>query len=173
MRLPLFLAVAFGSAAALAQAPMTSPVPAAGCGVGLYAQQRGAGGTVWTTALEDKSQAPKDKSGVHIQVSHRDQGIREVTLRVTFLPYGLRALPTDTMPKKDMREESKTFTVHAKNATEKKLTGDLLLGRVSGVKSVAVESIDFADGSSWKAPASNPCSVTPSGYVPVGATASR
>lgn len=175
MRLPFVLAISFGLAAVLvqaasAQALMSSPVPAAECGVGLYAQQRASGVTVWTTALEDQAQTPSDKSGVHVVVMPK-QAVREVTLRVTFLPYGLRAVPTDSFAKKDMHEESRTFHLSAKDAAEKKLTGDLLLGRVSGVKSVAVESIEFADGSSWKAPRENPCSVAPSGYVPVNAEA--
>lgn len=176
MRLPVFLTLALGSATAWAQATITNPAPAPACAVGLYAQQRSAGVTVWTTALEDvehppQGRSPQDKRGLHVVVTPHEGTIREVTLRVTYLPYGLRALPADTMTKQDLREQSKTFTLHAGDAAGKKIAGDLLLGLVSGVKSVALESIVYADGSSWKAPAVNPCSVAPSGYVPVTATA--
>ncbi|SEG17732.1 hypothetical protein SAMN05421819_2071 [Bryocella elongata] len=174
MRLPLFVVMALGSsvgsaldsAAACGQAMMTNPAPAEQCGVGLFAQQRSTGVTVWTTLFEDHDQAPQDKSGLHVVVTPQ-KALREVTLRVTFLPYGLRAVPTDSITKRDMQEQTRTFHLSAKDATEKKLTGDLLLGRVSGVKSVAVEALEFADGSSWKAPTNNPCSVAPSGYLPV------
>jgi len=168
MRLPLFVLMALSSAVAFGQAAMTNPAPAGECGVGLFAQQRAAGVTVWTTAFEDKSSPPTDKSGLHVIVTPQ-KPIREVTLRVTFLPYGLRVLPADSLARKDMQEQTRTFHLSAKDVTEMKLTGNLLLGRVSGVKSVAVESIEFADGGSWKAPKENPCRVTPSGFVLVNA----
>lgn len=165
------VAMALSGLAAGAQAIQIVPAAMPGCRVGLYAQQRASGQTLWTTALEDVVHPPTQKRGLHVVVTRRTLAIRDITLRVTFLPYGVRAIPTDSLTRRDLSEQTRTFTLHGTDDAALKVTGDLLLGLVSGVKSVAVDKIEFADGSSWTAPENNPCRVAPSGYVPVAATA--
>jgi hypothetical protein len=171
-----FLVAAMVSAgSAAAQAIATSPETLPACSVGMAAHAQGAGVTLWTTSLEDQaSKVQQPDSGVHVVVSAREpkQTIRELTLRVTFLPPGLRVLPTDTIaPTSDRSETTRTFHLTARDGAALKLTGNLLLGRVAGITRVAVQRIEFADGTAWNAPTANPCSITPSGLLLVNANA--
>jgi hypothetical protein len=138
----------------------------------LTAQRRPtAGETVWTVAQEDKGekdQANKPSLGVHVAFQGVKTPMRSLELRVSYLPSGLRLMPVD--PKqgtKDMQESDKTFVLQQKAAVH--VVGDLLVGAAATITRVHLMSVTFADGSVWRAPSADACSVVPNGVMEVAA----
>jgi hypothetical protein len=138
----------------------------------LTAQRQATGGqTVWTIAQEDKGikdRANKPSLGVHVAFQGAKTPMHSLELRVSYLPQGLRLMPVD--PKqgtKDMRESDKTFVLEQKAAMH--VVGDLLVGSAATITRVRLMSVTFADGSVWRAPSADACSVVPSGVMQVAA----
>ena len=138
----------------------------------LTAQRRPtAGETIWTAAQEDKSakdQANKPTLGVHVAFQGVKTPVRSLELRVSYLPSGLRVMPVD--PKqgtKDMRESDKTFVLQQKAGVH--VVGDLLVGPAATITRVHLMSVTFSDGSVWRAPSADACSVVPNGVMEVAA----
>jgi hypothetical protein len=94
--------------------------------------------------------------------------VRSLELRVSYLPSGLRVMPVD--PKqgtKDMRESDKTFVLQQKAGVH--VVGDLLVGPAATITRVHLMSVTFSDGSVWRAPSADACSVVPNGVMEVAA----
>ncbi len=144
----------------------------ANCPGQLTAQQQARGGqTLWTIAEEDqgaKNEANKAGLGVHVAFHDLKTPVHSLELRVSYLPQGLRLMPTD--PKqgtKDMRESDKTFVLQQKAAMH--VVGDLLVGPAATITRVHLMSVTYADGSVWRAPSADACSVVPNRMVEVAA----
>jgi hypothetical protein len=139
-------------------------VVGAGCPGQLTAQQQTQGpGTVWTIAQQDtdkKSQNAPGSMGVHVSFASPKTQVASLELSVSYLPPGLRLMPTD--PKqgtKDTREDSKTFVLKQEAAMH--INGDLMVGPAATITRVHLVSATFADGSVWHAPNANACSIEP------------
>jgi hypothetical protein len=139
------------------------------CPVGMFAQRRDSGQTLWITSFEDEHQPQKidplkpGNTGVHVFLSsHGKATISQVEIAVYYVSPGARTLPVaaDGTP----ADLHKTFNLSAENGAALKLAGDLLLGPVAGITRVHLVSIDYADGTSWHATESA-CSVEPSRFI--------
>jgi hypothetical protein len=137
------------------------------CPVGMFAQRRDSGQTLWITSFEDEHQPQKinplkpGNTGVHVFLSsHGKATIRQVEIAVYYVAPGTRVLPvgSDNTPP----DPRKTFNLSAENGASLKLAGDLLLGPVAGITRVHLLSIDYTDGTSWHAPRESACSIEPS-----------
>jgi hypothetical protein len=143
------------------------------CPVGMFAERRDSGQTLWITSFEDEHQSQKlnpskpGNTGVHVDLnSHGKATIRQVEVAVYYVAPGTRALPvTSDGTSADLR---KTFSLSAENGAALKLAGDLLIGPAAGITRVHLVSIEYADGTSWHAATDNACSVEPSRFVLVG-----
>jgi hypothetical protein len=147
-------------------------VVAAGCPGQLTAQQQANGGSmsVWTIAQNDPN-GPNDlnKPGLGVRVGFQGgAAIRSLELRVSYLPPGLRSIPTDAKPvTTDMRESEKTFVLQEKDAMH--VEGDLLVGPAATITRVRLMSVTYANGSVWHPSSADACSVVPSKYMLVEA----
>ena len=140
------------------------------CPVGMFAQRRDSGQTLWITSFEDGHQSQKinplkpGNTGVHVFLSSHDKAtIRQVEIAVYYVAPGVRALPVaahGTPP-----DLSKTFSLSAENGASLKLTGDLLVGPAAGITRIHLLSIDYADGTSWRPAGESACSVEPSRFL--------
>jgi hypothetical protein len=165
MRSPLFaLIVTAASLSALAQAPATPPrlpQPVADpCPVGLYANMNPTTATIWTTALEDQSNAAPTAgkaapSGIHVEVSSTKKSIDQIELRVHYVPVGLRAMPLQSTS--NLPDATKTFNLAAADGGALQLNGNLLVGPAATIQRVTVLSIRYADGSAWQPTAKQSC----------------
>ena len=147
-------------------------VVGAECPGQLTAQRQAKGvETVWTVAQEDegaKNQTNKSGLGVRVAFQGVKTPMHSLELRVSYLPQGLRLMPVDPKQEaKDMRESDKTFVLQQKAAMH--VVGDLLVGPAATITRVHLMSVTYADGSVWRAPSADACSVVPSGYMLVEA----
>lgn len=146
------------------------------CPVGMMAQRRDAGQTIWIVSLEDEanpkhSTTPKPGSaGVHVRLTAPEKSpIRQAELAVYFVPPGARVVPVYGQKPKPPAEQKKTFHLSASGDTSAKLSADLLVGPSAGITHVHLLSIDYADGATWTAPDNSACTVEPNGLLLVGA----
>jgi hypothetical protein len=155
-------------------AHITLSGPSGNCPVGMFAQRRDSGQTLWITSFEDEHQSQKlnpskpGNTGVHVFLSsHGKATIRQVEIAVYYVAPGTRVLPvsSDNTPP----DPRKTFNLSAENGAALKLAGDLLLGPVAGITRVHLVSIDYTDGTSWHAARESACSIEPSRLLLVNA----
>lgn len=143
------------------------------CPVGMTAQQRASGQTVWTTALEDAAN-PRNldslrpgNTGVHVELNaHGKSSIHQAELAVYFMAPRTRVLPVveaDALP-----AQKKTFNL-ATDRASLKLMGDLLVGPAASITRVQLLSLTYADGTTWSARSDSPCSVEPDRFILVDA----
>jgi len=151
------------------------------CPVGLMAQRRDDGQTMWVVSLEDEAKpnhatTPKPGSaGVRVSLTASERStIRQAELAVYFVPPGTRVLPVNQYsqypPKlpKAPAEQKKTFHVAASDDNSQQLTADLLVGPASGITHIHILSMNYADGTTWTAPNKTACTVEPNGLLLVG-----
>jgi hypothetical protein len=130
----------------------------------LSARQQTAGGaTVWTTAQEDLQKKIQGRTpgsmGVHVNFDSVKNPVASVELSVSYLPLKLRVMPV--APGADTNADSKkTFVL--KQAAALKIDGDLMVGPAATIQTVHLISATFADGSVWRAPNEDSCTVEPS-----------
>lgn len=195
MRPTLFALTLLAATAApiLAQAPAQTqfPVPSAAttrpahivftgtnagtCPIGMTAQRRDAGQTLWTVALEEE-RSPKTEAamrpgdaGVHVELNgFKDKAIRQVKLAVSFTAPGSRALPVTESETGAPPELKKLFDLVAADGSATRLVGDLLVRHAANITRVHLLSITYADGSTWQASSSTDCSIEPSRVILVG-----
>ena len=142
-----------------------------GCPGQLTAQQqaKGAGMTVWTMAQGDPNglnDLNKPGLGVRVGFQGGKAPIRSLELQVSYLPPGLRYIPTDQRQAvKDMRESDKTFVLQEKDVTQ--VAGDLLVGPAATITRVHLMSVTYADGSVWHPSSADACSVVPNRVMEV------
>ncbi|HEX5283039.1 MAG TPA: hypothetical protein VFW30_02880 [Bryocella sp.] len=133
-------------------------------------QQATGGGTVWTTALEDRKDSlaktmPPHGLGVHVQFADLT-AVRMLELRVTYEPLGLKRMPVELGTNgfaSAMTEREKNFNVDREAATL--VDADLLVGPAATITRVYLLSARFADGSVWRASTPDACSVVPNRFM--------
>jgi hypothetical protein len=142
-----------------------------GCPGQLKAQQQSIGGaTMWVTALEDKDKkdlthAPSSM-GVHVEFESAKTPARSAELSVSYMAAGMRVMPvTPGASAKGPQELKKTFALAAED--KDRVEGDLMVGPASMIKDVHLISVTFADGSVWRAPNENACTIEPNRVLPV------
>ena len=144
----------------------------ADCPGQLTARQQASGGaTVWTTAVED--QTDKDTAngkpkglGVHIDFQGTKTAVKALELRVSYEPLGLKRVPVgpgtnDFVSNTVVRE--KNFNLDREAA--RRVDADLLVGPAATITRVHLVSATFANGTAWRAPSSDACSVVPSHFM--------
>lgn len=134
----------------------------------LSARRQGVGGTVWTTALEDRNIVRSGRPtglGVHVEFEHRGSPVKALEMRVGYLPPGLRLMPVAGDLRSDTERE-KTFDLD--RVAAERIDGDLLVGAAATITRVRLVSVTYADGNVWREPTENACVATPNGYLPVG-----
>ncbi len=141
----------------------------------LQADQQATGGaTVWTAALEDEGN--KDALlrrptglGVHVDFQGTTGPVKALELRVSYEPLGLkRAAGYDWVRMNSWatrREREKNFNLD-RQATMR-VDADLLVGPAATITRVHLVSATFADGSVWRAPTPDACSVVPNRFMRV------
>lgn len=144
---------------------------ASACPGQLTAQQKASGGqTVWTTSQNSwNAQSDGNKPGLGVRVAFQGaKTIRSLELRVSYLPPGLRFIPTDVkQTAMDMRESDKTFVLQEKDGL--RVVGDLLVGPAATITRVHLMSVTYADGSVWHPSNDEQCSVVPNRVMEVAA----
>ncbi|HEV2577982.1 MAG TPA: hypothetical protein VGU25_12300 [Acidobacteriaceae bacterium] len=140
------------------------------CPGALRASQQATGGaTVWTTALEDQKDAAKVRPsglGVHVDFQVAHNAVKQLELRVSYEPLGLKRVPVAPGTNGSATatsEREKNFNLDREAAM--KVDADLLVGPAATITSVHLMSATFADGSVWRAPTPDSCSVVPSRFV--------
>jgi hypothetical protein len=146
---------------------------AAGCPGQLQARQQATGGAVvWTTALEDQSDktawtARPSGLGIHVEFAGVKTAVKAMELRVSYLPLGLRRMPLDTTLRNTVaespQERAKTFDLDREAAMQ--IGGDLLVGPAAMITRVHLVSATFADGSLWRAPDEDACTIEPNRWL--------
>lgn len=144
----------------------------AGCPGMLTASQHATGGaTVWTTALEDQkdndtANAKPKGLGVHVEFQGVKTPVKTLELRVSYEPLGLKRVPvapgTNGFVNRTTERE-KNFNLDREAAM--RLDADLLVGPAATITRVHLMSATFADGSVWRAPTQDACSVVPNRVV--------
>ncbi|HEY4010898.1 MAG TPA: hypothetical protein VGM11_12160 [Acidobacteriaceae bacterium] len=146
-----------------------------GCPGQLMARQQTNGvGTVWATALEDKDKKDRSRApgsmGVHVEFEGAKTNVQALELSVSYLPPGMRLMPVDPKQRtKDTREDRKTFVLKQEAAMH--IDGDLMVGPAATITRVHLASVTYADGSMWRAPSEDACTVEPNRVLPVNAFA--
>lgn len=174
----LMMAAVAGAQQATPQVVMLGPtgkvlpgyvILGAGCPGQLTARQQATGGaTVWTTALEDQDNsapwiAKQTGLGIHIDFSGAKGAVKELELRVSYLPLGLRRMPAAPMvltTAVSPQERAKTFNLDRDAAM--RIDADLLVGPAATITRVHLMSATFADGTVWRAPNQEACTIEPS-----------
>jgi hypothetical protein len=144
------------------------------CPVGMFAQRRDSGQTMWIVSLQDESNpnhatAPQPgNTGVRVSLTApRKSPIRQAELAVYYVAPGTHALLISN--KKSPPDLKKTFHLAASDDASLHLTGDLLVGPSAGITLIHLLSLDYADGATWTAPNNTACTVEPSGLLLVDA----
>lgn len=174
--LVLVVGLIMAAAGGAQQAPTLIPGPSpayvilgAGCPGQLQARQQATGGaTVWTAALEDQNDnapwiASQTGLGIHVEFAALKTAVKALELRVSYLPAGLRRLPvapTLTTTAVSPQERAKTFNLDREAAL--RIGGDLLIGPAAKISRVHLVSATFADGTIWRAPNDDACTIEPS-----------
>lgn len=143
------------------------------CPGALRASQQAAGGAMeWTTALEDqKDNIPKaipHGLGVHVDLTGLKNPVKTLELRVGYEPLGLKRVPAGLGTNgfvNNSREREKNFNVDREAAVW--IHADLLVGPAATITRVHLMSATFADGSVWRAPTPDACSVVPNRFMRV------
>jgi hypothetical protein len=171
------LMVAAGAQAQQASGASTKQMPryvlvGPGCpGQFTARQQASGGGTMWTTALEDKDkkeQPPAGGSlGVHVDFQGAKTQARSAELSVSYLPAGLRVMPVAPGADAKNPDESKkkTFALTAEDKAH--VEGNLMVGPAAMIESVHLMSVTFTDGSVWRAANDSTCTIEPNRVVQV------
>lgn len=145
----------------------------AGCPGALWAQrQPGGGATVWTVAQEDRNRDRQTQgmkgSGVHVEFNTPNKSVQMLELTVNYVPAGVRVKPVAPGTDATISKESKkTFVLQQESS--RRVDADLLIGPAATITRVHVVSATFSDGSGWRAPSEDVCSVGPVLYMPVAA----
>jgi hypothetical protein len=159
------------------KATITLQTPETGMGSGcpgaLQARQQAAGGAMeWTTALEDQKDGLVDPRpqglGVHVDFLGRKTAVKALELRVSYEPLGLKRMPVGLGANgfaSNTTERQKNFNLDREAAM--RVDADLLVGPAATITRVHLISATFADGSVWRAPTADACSVVPSRFVRV------
>lgn len=124
---------------------------------------------MWTVAQEDLGIVRQGRSqpasmGVHVNFDAKDP-VQSLELSVSYLPLKLRLMPA--APGADKKNDpSKTFVLKQEAAL--KVDGDLMVGPASTIRTVHLISATYANGTVWRAPNEDSCTVEPSGLLLVG-----
>jgi len=176
--LPVLAALTVPTQTAQHTVPSTLNVTAYGtCPVGMMAQRRDSGQTIWIVSLEDTAKLKHDETpkpgstGVHVSLTAPEKSpIRQAELAVYFVPPGTHVLPVHNQygsqgSPKAPAEQKKTFHVSASDDASLRLTADLLVGPAAGITHIHILSMDYADGTTWTAPNKFACTVEPNGFL--------
>jgi len=172
--LPLLAALTAPTQTAQQTLPATLNVTAYGtCPVGMFAQRRDSGQTMWIVSLEDAinpghpTTAKPGSTGVHISLTApKKSPIHQAELAVYYVAPGTHALLI--ADKKSPTNLKKTFHLSASDDASLKLTGDLLVGPSAGITHIHLLSLNYADGTTWTAPNNTACTIEPNGLLLVG-----
>lgn len=143
------------------------------CPGALRASQQAAGAAMeWTTALEDQkdniAKVIPHGLGIHVEFAGIKTPVKTLELRVNYEPLGLKRVPL-TLGANSFAsatsEREKTFNLDRQPAML--VDADLLVGPAATITRVHLVSATFADGSVWRAPTADACSVVPSRFVRV------
>jgi hypothetical protein len=126
----------------------------------------------WTTALEDQkdniAQVIPHGLGIHVEFAGIKTPVKTLELRVSYEPLGLKRVPL-TLGANSFAsatsEREKNFNLDRQPAM--RVDADLLVGPAATITRVHLISATFADGSVWRAPTADACSVVPSRFVRV------
>ncbi len=141
------------------------------CPGALRASQQATGGAMeWTTALEDQkdevAHGRPQGLGVHVDFQGTRTAVKALELRVSYEPLGLKRLPVAPGTNgfvNNATEREKNFNLDREAAM--RVDADLLVGPAATITRVHLLSATFADGSVWRAPSDDACSVVPKRVV--------
>jgi hypothetical protein len=135
-----------------------------GCPVELRAQPGGGGAVAYASdARNGKSQR------LHLTFANRkSKEIVAVSVTVRGLSPWARIVPADS-GSQDSHALAKTVDLKLNVATGKNAEEDVALQSFASITRVDLESVEYADGTSWKASATQSCHIVPDLFVLVGA----
>jgi hypothetical protein len=128
------------------------------CPVGLLAQQGTGAGMIIAHGSKDHSSPEHPTQHLHISLANRRE---HPVIGITLIAHGLTA--TSRLTPASPSSGTITRTVHLDLALDPgdATATDLAFDAFTSVSRIDLASIDYADGSSWHAPATERCSVIP------------
>ncbi len=143
-----------------------APPSAGTCPVSLQARRQG------TVAMQNAKDSQPDRTPAQqlqltlINYSHT-RNVVSAVLKVYGYDGSVQVMPADPI-RRGSREVSRTIEVNLSVLGGRSATTDLTMRKFAAVSRIEVESVEFADGSSWKAAEQGLCSFTPELYMLVG-----
>lgn len=138
-----------------------------GCPVGLRAQREVTLGTVIVKNGQDDQSRPKDEitQRLHMTLTNSNpHDIVGIQITVHGFPAKARLVPT-VSAQSDASELKKTIALKINVGSNQNASTDLRLRAFTAVRLLDVDSVDYADGSSWHASAQQTCHVEPEGFM--------
>jgi hypothetical protein len=167
----VLLLILFGSVALAAQSANQHPVQSivvvppnatSTCPVSLRAQQRAAG-----DVREVDNSRPKGIAQLlHLAFTNADpRAIKSVTVTV----HGLsgKSHIVQTLSTSDSTDAARTLDVMLAAESGREVAADLWVPGLSAVRTISLESISYADGSTWKLAGESGCSTLIDGFMPI------
>lgn len=129
-----------------------------GCPIGLRAQQGSGAGMVVTQGLSDHGPEDRLAQRLHLSLTNLQE---HSIIGVTLTAYGLTATTHRTPVSPAGGAISRTLHLDLSLDPRADTAADLTFDAFTSVSRIDLVAIDYADGASWHAPATEPCSVTP------------
>jgi hypothetical protein len=139
--------------------------PGSNCPVELRAQPAGGGSMAYANGPQkDMAYSPR----VHLIFGNRkSREIVGVSVTIRGLGAWARVVPVDG-GSKDSHQMAKTVDMKLNVATGKNGEGDVTLKSFAAITRVDVESVEYADRTSWKASAMQSCHIVPDLFMLIG-----
>jgi hypothetical protein len=138
-----------------------------GCPVGLRAQREVTLGTVIVKNGEDDRSRPKDEITQRLHMTLTNSNPHDIVgmqITVHGFPAKARAVPT-LSTESNAPELKQTIALKINVGSNQNASTDLRLRAFTAVRLLDVDSVDYADGSSWHASAHQGCHVEPDGFM--------
>jgi hypothetical protein len=131
---------------------------APGCPIGLRAQQGTGAGMVVTHGSKDHSSPDRPAQHLHLSLTNT---LADRIVGITLTAHGLTATSRLTPASPSAGTISRTLHLDLALDPRANTAADLTFDAFTSVSRIELVAIDYADGSSWHAPAAEPCRVTP------------
>lgn len=135
------------------------------CPVSLQARRQGAV-VMRNTGDEQQDRTPAQQLELTLFNSHR-RNVVSVVLKVHGYDGSVQMMPADPI-RRGSHDVSRTVEVNLSVLGGRSASTDLTMRKFAAVSRIEVESIAFADGTSWRAAEPGQCSFTPELYMLVG-----
>jgi hypothetical protein len=138
-----------------------------GCPVGLRAQRQVTPGTVIVKNGREDQRARENKFTQRLRMTLTNPNWREVVgIQITAHGFSAKARVVPTVSaQSDASELKKTIDLKLNVGYNQHAITDLMLDAFTSVSRIDLDSVDYADGSSWHSSAGQTCHIAPDGIM--------